>query len=153
MGLILNVLFSIVVAALAFWHLQPSPSGHALPRWTFGPSPTLPSPSPGGLGSTAMKFAKRDVDLKWMPTVPAGFRVSLFYRNDLDHPRWLRELSNGDILVAESKTEISWWRSLEGLLIAFFFLFLLILLRFRRLVLSWIGRTRGTISQPHFFDS
>ncbi len=30
------------------------------------------------------------------------------------------ELSNGDILVAESKTEISWWKSLEDLLAWYF---------------------------------
>src|SRR3712207_8900025 len=36
--------------------------------------------------------------------ISAGFRVSLF-AGDLDHPRWLYVLPNGDVLVAESNTE------------------------------------------------
>jgi len=37
------------------------------------------------------------------PTAPDGFNVSL-YADGLDSPRWMYQLPNGDVLVAESKT-------------------------------------------------
>jgi glucose/arabinose dehydrogenase len=37
------------------------------------------------------------------PTAPAGFIVTLFAK-DLNNPRWMYVLPNGDVLVAESKT-------------------------------------------------
>jgi glucose/arabinose dehydrogenase len=40
------------------------------------------------------------------PVAPAGFGVSAFAR-DLDSPRWLAVLPNGDVLVAESRTVLS----------------------------------------------
>ncbi|MBA2564844.1 MAG: hypothetical protein H0V09_05405, partial [Gemmatimonadetes bacterium] len=39
-----------------------------------------------------------------VPSAPSGFRVTLFAEG-LEHPRWLYELPNGDVLVAESNTE------------------------------------------------
>jgi glucose/arabinose dehydrogenase len=38
------------------------------------------------------------------PTAPPGFKVSL-YADRLDYPRWLYVLPNGDVLVAEARTE------------------------------------------------
>jgi glucose/arabinose dehydrogenase len=38
------------------------------------------------------------------PLVPAGFRVERF-ASDFDSPRWLHVLSNGDVLVAQARTE------------------------------------------------
>lgn len=38
------------------------------------------------------------------PTAPNGFTVSL-YADRLQHPRWLYQLPNGDVLVAESNTK------------------------------------------------
>jgi glucose/arabinose dehydrogenase len=38
-----------------------------------------------------------------MPSAPAGFRVSAFAR-DLESPRWIYVLPNGDVLVAQSRT-------------------------------------------------
>jgi len=37
------------------------------------------------------------------PTAPPGFKVTL-YADQLDNPRWLYVLPNGDVLVAESRT-------------------------------------------------
>jgi len=37
------------------------------------------------------------------PTAPAGFTVTAFAK-DLDNPRWLYVLENGDVLVSEAKT-------------------------------------------------
>jgi len=65
-----------------------------------GPSPTLPQPVETLLPT--LKIAKA---VGWsageVPDVPQGFRVEALVR-DLDHPRWLHILPNGDILVAES---------------------------------------------------
>ncbi|MFN7164132.1 MAG: PQQ-dependent sugar dehydrogenase [Hyphomonas sp.] len=66
----------------------------------FGPSPQLPAPEKNLLPT--VKVATAEI---WpegqMPTPGAGYTVTEFAR-DLDHPRWLYELPNGDILVAES---------------------------------------------------
>jgi len=39
-----------------------------------------------------------------MPTPTAGLAVTAFARN-LDHPRWLLVLPNGDVLVAETDAQ------------------------------------------------
>jgi glucose/arabinose dehydrogenase len=65
-----------------------------------GPSPTLPAPHPTLIPTVRIAPAK-----PWTgdatPTAAAGLMVSEFAR-DLDHPRWLYTLPNGDVLVAET---------------------------------------------------
>jgi len=65
-----------------------------------GPSPTLPPPRET-LIPTLKIFKATGWSAGETPTVPAGFRVAALAR-DLDHPRWLYVLPNGDVLVAES---------------------------------------------------
>ncbi len=66
----------------------------------FGPSPQLPAPESKLLPT--VKVARAEIWLDGeMPTPAAGYAVTEFARG-LDHPRWLYELPNGDILVAES---------------------------------------------------
>ena len=61
-------------------------------------------PAPNATPS-AVKFPKViDWPADKMPTAPDGFTVSLF-ADKLDSPRWMYQLPNGDVLVAESKTE------------------------------------------------
>ncbi|RUM98291.1 sorbosone dehydrogenase family protein [Pseudaminobacter arsenicus] len=66
----------------------------------YGPNPKLPPPNPTWLPT--VNIAKAD---PWpegtKPTAAAGLAVNEF-AGDLDHPRWLHVLPNGDILVAES---------------------------------------------------
>lgn len=66
----------------------------------IGPNPTLPPPSTSLIPT--VKVAKA---IGWaaneMPTAAPGMRVRAFAR-DLDHPRWLYVLPNGDVLVAET---------------------------------------------------
>lgn len=66
----------------------------------FGPSPQLPAPEKNLLPT--VKVATAEI---WpegeMPITAAGYALTEFARG-LDHPRWLYELPNGDILVAES---------------------------------------------------
>lgn len=65
-----------------------------------GPNPQLPAPNPGLLPTVNIAPA-----VGWpaggKPTAAAGTQVSAFAQ-DLDHPRWLYVLPNGDVLVAES---------------------------------------------------
>ena len=65
-----------------------------------GPYPTLPRPSTSLIPTVNIAAAKG-----WppgaTPTAAAGTAVSAFAR-DLDHPRWLYVLPNGDVLVAET---------------------------------------------------
>jgi len=65
-----------------------------------GPHPTLPDPAPGLLPTVHIAPA-RGWPEGGAPTPAAGLRVRAFAR-DLDHPRWLLALPNGDVLVAES---------------------------------------------------
>lgn len=64
--------------------------------------PTLPPPY---ATPSAMHFSKL---IGWpegkTPIAPSGFKVSL-YADRLDYPRWLYVLPNGDVLVAEARTE------------------------------------------------
>jgi glucose/arabinose dehydrogenase len=67
---------------------------------TTGPSPTLPEPTRNIIPTINVAKA-----IGWgdgeTPRAAHGFEVNAFAR-DLDHPRWLYVLPNGDVLVAES---------------------------------------------------
>ncbi|MEQ1652195.1 MAG: sorbosone dehydrogenase family protein [Hyphomicrobium sp.] len=66
----------------------------------FGPDPKLEAPKTSLVPKVNVAKA-----VGWAggqkPTVPAGLDVSQ-YASGLDHPRWLYQLPNGDVLVAES---------------------------------------------------
>lgn len=66
----------------------------------FGPNPTLPPPRNSLLPTVNIAPATG-----WpagrTPVAASGFQVTAF-ASDLDHPRWLYRLPNGDILVAET---------------------------------------------------
>lgn len=70
------------------------------PALGYGPTPTLPEPSPQRVPTVKIAEA-----IGWpagvAPTPAPGFRVQAF-ASGLDHPRWLYRLPNGDILVAET---------------------------------------------------
>ena len=65
-----------------------------------GPQPVLPAPQATLIPTVNIAPAKG-----WpegvMPQPAEGLRVAAFAR-DLDHPRWLHVLPNGDVLVAET---------------------------------------------------
>lgn len=67
---------------------------------TIGPNPVLPEPESDWFPTVHVAKA-----VGWpagrTPVPAAGLTVTAFAR-DLDHPRWLYALPNGDILVAES---------------------------------------------------
>jgi glucose/arabinose dehydrogenase len=67
-----------------------------------GPNPTLPVPQ-----QTLIPTVNIAPAIGWpsgtTPKAAPGTRVSAF-ASDLDHPRWLLVLPNGDVLVAETHT-------------------------------------------------
>lgn len=66
----------------------------------YGPKPALPAPKKETIPTMHVAPAEG-----WpegaLPEAPQGFTVTAFARN-LDHPRWLYVLPNGDVLVAET---------------------------------------------------
>ena len=70
------------------------------PEAGVGPHPTLPPPQTS-LVSTVHIAPAVGWPAGTMPTPMAGLRVTALAR-DLEHPRWLQVLPNGDVLVAET---------------------------------------------------
>jgi len=66
----------------------------------YGPNPTLPEPNKTLLPTVNIAPAKGWPD-GVKPQAAAGLRVDAF-AGDLEHPRWVYVLPNGDVLVAES---------------------------------------------------
>jgi glucose/arabinose dehydrogenase len=67
---------------------------------TLGPNPSLPEPKSSWLPIIDIAPAKGWEENE-RPTPAEGFSVNAF-ATDLDHPRWLYVLPNGDVLVAET---------------------------------------------------
>ncbi len=90
-------LFALTATALAACDRGPEMPESA----GYGPNPTLPSPHPTG----AFPYVNIARAVGWpsgeKPTPAEGLGVEAF-ATGLDHPRWLYELPNGDILVAET---------------------------------------------------
>jgi glucose/arabinose dehydrogenase len=99
----LAIAFAALVLSLAHGVSSQSTPTSGPSAATYGPTPKLPPPKAGE--PPAMNFA---TVLGWKagetPRAPTGFSVSLF-AGGLDNPRWLYVLPNGDVLVAESRTE------------------------------------------------
>lgn len=90
----------VVVFALSWWVLF-GRAGKPQDPATLGANPILRQ------GRPIVPTVKSSRVVGWpasaKPVAPAGFTVTAF-ADRLDHPRWLYELPNGDILVAESST-------------------------------------------------
>lgn len=73
--------------------------GDHTPAW--GASPTIPDARPQGAIPTLKMPTARGWQPGQTPTAAPGLKVNAF-ATDLDHPRWIEVLPNGDVLVAES---------------------------------------------------
>ncbi len=71
-----------------------------VPTAGMGATPTLPQPKTSLIPTVKIAPAQGWPD-GTMPTAMAGLAVTALAR-DLDHPRWVYVLPNGDVLVAES---------------------------------------------------
>lgn len=93
-------------AALAALSLSACmPAGSSDPWKGYGPNPPLPKPEHSLIPTVGTPKV-----VGWAggaaPVAPKGFTVTR-YAEGLDHPRWLYVLPNGDVLVAESASEVS----------------------------------------------
>src|SRR5262249_21105553 len=92
---------SVTFAAAAALLLAGCGDSSKLPEHaSVGPNPTIPPPEKSYIPTVNIARAKgwpRD----GKPTAAATLAVNAFAK-DLDHPRWLYVLPNGDVLVAES---------------------------------------------------
>jgi len=68
----------------------------------FGPQPVLPAPDKQLIPTVNVAPVQRWTAAQH-PAVAAGLAIRAYAR-DLDHPRWLYVLPNGDVLVAETNT-------------------------------------------------
>src|ERR1700744_1319422 len=87
--------------------------GHPQPKSSLGANPELPAAAPQtiptmGVNSTAPWPAGA------APNAPAGFSVTRYAEN-LQHPRWIYVLPNGDVLIAEAAPPLSPMNSIEGI--------------------------------------
>jgi glucose/arabinose dehydrogenase len=67
----------------------------------FGPQPKLPEPERKLVPTVNVAPAEPWSSAQDHPVPAAGFSVTAYAR-DLDHPRWVYTLPNGDVLVAET---------------------------------------------------
>lgn len=70
-----------------------------------GPSPDIPDAKKQGIMTLKMPTARGWAPGQ-LPKAASGLRVDAFAR-DLQHPRWIEVLPNGDVLVAEALQEAS----------------------------------------------
>ena len=96
------VLFVFLVISLLFFSLSSLAAEQANPRVVeTGPSDKLILPPPNATRAVANPASVIPWPKGKTPTAPAGFEVSLF-AEDLDNPRMIYVLPNGDVLVMES---------------------------------------------------
>src|SRR6201995_5810943 len=74
--------------------------GPKIAAWGGAPPPS-PAPKPQGALPTLKMPSARGWDPGQKPTAAPGLKVNAF-ATDLDHPRWIEVLPNGDVLVAEA---------------------------------------------------
>lgn len=94
---------SLAVISAAGWKLLLHPEAAVLPVASgFGPSPDLPKPN-----HTLFPTVNIATPVGWSgtqaPSPAQGLAVTAYAKN-LNHPRWLYKLPNGDILVAASNS-------------------------------------------------
>ena len=96
------VLFVFLVISLLLFSLSSPAAEQANPRVVeTGPSDKLILPPPNATRAVANPASVIPWPKGKTPTAPAGFEVSLF-ADELDNPRMIYVLPNGDVLVMES---------------------------------------------------
>ncbi|BDC51738.1 sorbosone dehydrogenase [Bryobacterales bacterium F-183] len=95
------VLFVALLVAFSCTE-APQPAGERMAEPVAAHVPSLPDPNATPSVTRYPKLIKWQGDAK--PEAPAGFEVSV-YADNLDNPRNLHLLPNGDLLVAEANTE------------------------------------------------
>jgi glucose/arabinose dehydrogenase len=86
--------------------------GHPPPKSNFGAKPTLPAPDPQSIPTINVN-STAPWPADGAPKAPAGFTVTRYAAN-LQHPRWIYVLPNGDVLVAEAEPATPPIRGIES---------------------------------------
>lgn len=89
---------SMIGGTLAAMRRKASPKEQAM-----GSEPKIPPARSQGIMTLKMPIAEGWKDGR-LPLCADGLQVNVF-ASDLDHPRWIEVLPNGDVLVAESKEQ------------------------------------------------
>src|SRR3979490_881439 len=97
----LSGIFARIVALIGAAALRGRRLQGAAPEPAWGSAPVVPEAKPqGAIPTLKMPTAKGWSDGQ-KPAVAPGLKVNAF-ATDLEHPRWINVLPNGDVLVAES---------------------------------------------------
>ena len=94
-GIFARVVALIGAVALLWRRLQGSAPA---PAW--GNAPAIPEAKPQGAIPTLKMPTAQGWSDGQKPTAAPGLKVNAFAK-DLDHPRWINVLPNGDVLIAE----------------------------------------------------
>ena len=94
-GIFARVVALIGAVALLWRRLQGSAPA---PAW--GNAPAIPEAKPQGAIPTLKMPSAQGWSDGQKPTAATGLKVNAFAK-DLDHPRWIYVLPNGDVLIAE----------------------------------------------------
>ena len=78
-----------------------APSAGIAPAPAWGNAPAIPEAKPQGAIPTLKMPSAQGWSDGQKPTAAPGLKVNAFAK-DLDHPRWINVLPNGDVLIAES---------------------------------------------------
>ena len=95
-GIFAQIVALIGAAALRWRRLQGVPAEAA-----WGSDPVVPAAKPQGAIPTLKMPTARGWAKGQKPVAAPGLKVNAF-ATDLEHPRWIEVLPNGDVLVAES---------------------------------------------------
>ena len=99
---ILMIIFALVVLAVITWMMVRPHDARLSVAAVSGTRPAITAPREETLPMMNVAEAVGWGDGE-MPTPAEGLQVNLFAA-DLDHPRWLLTLANGDVLVAETNS-------------------------------------------------
>ena len=96
-----STLFARGVALIGGAALQMRRLTGELPEPAWGNAPAIPTAEPQGSIPTLKMPTARGWEAGRTPIAAPGLKVNAFAA-DLDHPRWIEVLPNGDVLVAEA---------------------------------------------------
>jgi len=97
-------LFARGVAVIGGAALQFRKMTGGTPEPAWGSAPEIPAARPQGNIPTLKMPTAKGWDRGQLPIAAPGLEVNAFAA-DLDHPRWIEVLPNGDVLIAESMSQ------------------------------------------------
>jgi glucose/arabinose dehydrogenase len=96
-----STLFARGVALIGGAALQMRRLTEGSPEPAWGSAPAIPTAKPQGSIPTLKMPTAKGWDAGRTPIAAPGLKVNAF-AGDLDHPRWIEVLPNGDVLIAEA---------------------------------------------------